>query len=171
MPSPTPPVARARTVGAIEGLGQAFELGLVDAGAVVADLDLHALRRPVDHGAQRHAGRAGRIGAVAQGVVQQVAHQQADAHAVDGVRRQSLGQVQVHLRGARHLGRHLAHQRRQVDRLALQRHVRACEPLALEQVADQVAHLVQVAQQRLALGLAFGRGRQQLGIEPGARER
>jgi hypothetical protein len=49
--------------------------------------------------------------------------------------------------------------------------VRAREPFALEQVADQVAHLVEVAQQRLALGPALGRGRQQLGIEPRARER
>ncbi|MNV02865.1 hypothetical protein D3C71_931050 [compost metagenome] len=72
---------------------------------------------------------------------------------------------------AGHLGHDLAHQRSQVDRLALQRGMRAREAFAFEQVADQVAHLVEVAQQRLALGLAFGRGGQQLGVEPGPRER
>ena len=53
---------------------------------------------------------------------------------------------------------HLAHQRVEVDRLALQRRVAGGQPLAFEQVADQVAHLAQVAQQRGALGCASGVG-------------
>ena len=104
---------------------------------------------------------------LAQGVVDQVAQRQAQPHRVQLHGGQRRRQVESQRRAGEVFADQFAHQGVDIDALALQRRVAGGQALAFQQVADQVAHRAQVAQQRVARRA----GRHQLGIEPCARQR
>ena len=140
------------------------ELLVADAGAEVAH---GQVQRAAGLARERHHRRLRSADAVAQRVVDQVAQQQAHAHRVSRHGAERVVELQ-HQPGIGELRRdELAHQRAQVHLLGLQRGVPAGQAFAFQQIGDQVAHLRQVAQQRVAV-LALGH---QLGIHACARER
>jgi len=125
----------------------------------------HAQQQLIAVGLQAHdhLGRRRRQPAVTQGVVDQVAHQQAPACRVDAAHPQLIVELQLDpWRGfartnpaaVQHIGHGLTHQRGQVGGLGLKCAVAGSQAFALEQIVDQLAHLAQVAQQRIA-GAAF----------------
>ena len=126
-------------------------------------------------GLQAQLGRLRCAGAVAQCVVEQVAQQQAHAGRVQrqgGQARSSIEQDRGRVRmPALELGDDFARQLRQDYWLAVQRGVAGGEALAFKQVGDQAGHLLQVAQQRVALRRDLGGLGQQFGVEAGAGQR
>ena len=164
---------RARAVGAVEGLRQARQVGLGHARAVVAHHDRQAA---VGAHPQIHLGRAGRVLAVPQGVVQQIAQQQAHARPVQRPgRRQPCIEAHDDALGAgvtcaQVLDR-LVRQRTQVHRLTVQHGVGTGQAFALQQVGHQRGHLLQVALQGLARrAVLVGLGQQgQVQPRPGQR--
>ena len=146
----------------VKRIAQAGQLAWVNPGAVVT------------HGQADHAGRIAlgaqqhrRARAVAQRVVQQVAHQQLQARPVQPQHRQGLAKLQQHTAVGKLRGHQVLHQRIQVGGGALQCGGAHGQALGLQQVTDQVAHQTQVAQQGIALG-PIG---QQLSVQAGTGER
>ncbi len=138
----------ARAVGAVERLGQMRQVFFGHAGAEVA----HA-QAPAGH---RHSLLKTRPAAPARrrcGAARCRSGCAAAAARASG-RRARRPMCSSSSRFSRHraelLGDQLAHQRRQVHGLGLQRGMAAGQAFAFEQLGDQVAHLAQVAQQRVA---------------------
>ena len=169
----------ARCIGAKKWLGQVRQVQLIHTRAVVAHTQqqIIALAGKADRdgctgsGADTntHTQTRTRLNAVAPRVVQQVAHEQAQAHAVDLQLWQARSQVQQY---GRCCGiNHVLHEPTQISRFAIEGSMAIRQPLAFQQVGDQAAHFCQVAQQGVARHVRVCRLRQQLGVQARARQR